>query len=84
MSAGKGDSPRPFDGEKYRQNYNAIFGRRYPEWICADCGCLHGNRPTPIPHFSTWHYGECGICGAFAVEVTEPRDFGGLRKGWDK
>jgi hypothetical protein len=23
--AGKGDSPRPVDGEKYRQNYDKIF-----------------------------------------------------------
>lgn len=25
MSAGKGDSPRPVDGPKYRQNFDAIF-----------------------------------------------------------
>jgi len=25
MSAGKGDSPRPVDGEKYRKNWVAIF-----------------------------------------------------------
>jgi hypothetical protein len=27
MSAGKGDSPRPVDGEKYRSNYDKIFKR---------------------------------------------------------
>jgi hypothetical protein len=84
MSAGKGDMLRAVNGEVYRRNYNHIYGRKYPEWICATCGCLHGNNPTPTPHFATWHYGKCGICGAFAVEVTEPRDFGHLRKGWDK
>ena len=27
MSAGKGSTPRPVDGEKYRQNFAAIFQR---------------------------------------------------------
>ena len=27
MSAGKGDSPRPVDGDKYRSNYDGIFKR---------------------------------------------------------
>jgi hypothetical protein len=27
MSAGKGDTPRPVDGGKYRANYDAIFRR---------------------------------------------------------
>lgn len=30
MSAGKGDKPRPVDGEKYRANYDAIFRKRKP------------------------------------------------------
>jgi hypothetical protein len=30
MSAGKGDKPRPVDGEKYRANYEAIFLKRKP------------------------------------------------------
>jgi len=84
MSAGKGDMLRAVNGEAYRRNYVRIFRKQYPDWICKTCGCLHGNNPTPSPHFATWHYGECGICGEFAVEVTEPRDFGFLRKGWDK
>ena len=25
MSAGKGDTPRPVDGEKFRKNYDKIF-----------------------------------------------------------
>lgn len=30
MSAGKGDSPRPVDGEAYRRNHERIF-RRFTE-----------------------------------------------------
>ena len=84
MSAGKGDMLRAVNGDVYRLNYDAIFGRRYPTWICASCGCLHGNRPSPHPIGATWHFGECDVCGDCGVEVTEPRDFGHLREGWDK
>lgn len=28
MSAGKGDTPRPVDGDRYRANYDDIFGVR--------------------------------------------------------
>jgi hypothetical protein len=28
MSAGKGDKPRPVDGDKYRENYDRIFGKK--------------------------------------------------------
>ena len=28
MSAGKGDKPRKVDGEKYRSNYDRIFGKK--------------------------------------------------------
>ena len=28
MSAGKGDSPRPIDGGKYRENWDRIFRRK--------------------------------------------------------
>jgi hypothetical protein len=27
--AGKGDAPRPVNGEKFRANYEDIFGRRF-------------------------------------------------------
>ena len=27
-SAGKGDAPRPYDGQRYRNNYETIFRRR--------------------------------------------------------
>ena len=51
----------------------------YPVWICVPCGNKHGNRSAGI---ATFHYGVCGICGKEAI-VTEPRDFGHLKDGWD-
>jgi hypothetical protein len=38
MSAGKGDSPRKVDGDKYRANYDRIF-RKAPVRLC--CGNRH-------------------------------------------
>ena len=66
--------------------YGAEMMRRkpYPDWICDECGRLHGKRPEGNPHGATYHIGECGICGTGGVEVTEPRDFGFLKEGWDK
>lgn len=87
MSAGKGDTPRAVNGEVYRRNFEMIFPtktkRPYPDWICDECGRLHGKRPEGNPYGATWHYDECGICGNF-TECTEPRDFGYLREGWDR
>jgi hypothetical protein len=56
----------------------------YPSWICDECGRLHGKRPEGNPYGATWHIDECGVCGTGGVEVTEPRDFGHLREGWDE
>ena len=63
-----------------------IMKRRkpYPDWICDECGRLHGKRPQGNPYGATYHIGECGVCGTGGVEVTEPRDFGHLKEGWDK
>ena len=61
----------------------------YPSWICWDCGNKYGawyqggTYTGPKVHCSTNHYGTCGICGNAEVSVTEPRDYGGLVKGWD-
>lgn len=52
----------------------------YPAWICEDCGEEHGRRECGI---ATWHPDECGICGEYAY-VTEPRDYGHLKDGWEK
>jgi hypothetical protein len=52
----------------------------YPEWICSPCGRLHGRRECGV---TTWHYDPCGICGERTL-VTEPRDYGHLKEGWQK
>jgi hypothetical protein len=78
MSAGKGDSPRPVNGARYRRNYETIFALPYPDWICRECGEAHG-RGMPAGHVSTWHEDLCGVCGKF-TSVSEPRDFGHLKK----
>jgi ribosomal protein L37AE/L43A len=84
MSAGKGDSPRAVNGEAYRRNFDAIFSRSYPDWICAECGRKHGKRPDGNPYGATWHIDTCGVCDTSGIEVTECRDFGHLKEGWDK
>jgi len=78
VSAGKGDRPRPVDGDRYRANYDRIFDPPYPAWICRPCGEAHG-RGMPEGHVSTWHMDVCGVCGE-ATSVSEPRDFGHLKK----
>jgi hypothetical protein len=81
MSAGKGDTPRPVDGDRYRRNYEAIFLKPYPDWICDECGRLHGKRPEGNPYGATYHFGTCDLCG-HSTDVTEPRDWGHLRDSW--
>lgn len=54
----------------------------YPDWICSDCGHRHG-RGWPEGHCATWHIDTCGLCGQHK-RVTEPRDFGHLKPGWEK
>lgn len=54
----------------------------YPDWICADCGMRWGRKPDGNRH-ATLHAGTCGICGNRDV-VTEPRDYGHLRDGWQR
>jgi hypothetical protein len=62
----------------------------YPTWICHDCGVKYGawykkgEYVGPKSHCSTMHIGECGVCGATDVAVTEPRDYGHLRVAWKK
>jgi hypothetical protein len=51
----------------------------YPQWICHPCGIRHGNR---IAGIACWHFGLCGICQN-ETSVTEPRDFGHLKHGWE-
>lgn len=56
--------------------------REYPAWACFPCGNKYG-RGMPEGHVCTIHTGVCGICGDTRA-VTEPRDFGHLKPGWDK
>lgn len=51
----------------------------YPSWVCYPCGERHGKRPCN-PH-ATWHTDTCDVCSADAY-VTEPRDFGHLKRTW--
>lgn len=53
----------------------------YPVWVCNDCGNRYGNRKAG--EGATWHYDKCDICKC-AGTVTEPRDFGHLKDGWEK
>jgi len=53
----------------------------YPDWICGPCGAKHGRRDAN-PH-ATWHPDTCNVCGEQTM-VTEPRDYGHLKDGWDK
>ena len=52
-------------------------------WICAKCGQAYGRRPDGNPYGATWHIGDCDVCSAKDVEVTEPRDYGYLRETLD-
>jgi hypothetical protein len=84
--SGKGDTPRAVNGTLFRRNWDGIFmmkPKQYPDWICNQCGRLHGKRPEGNS-VATYHIGRCGVCGTGGIEVTEPRDFGHLREGWDK
>lgn len=50
----------------------------YPDWICFPCGEKYGRKQVGI---ATWHVGTCDVCGQTDA-VTEPRDFGHLKKNW--
>ena len=50
----------------------------YPTEICHPCGVEYGYR---LPLLASIYHGRCGVCGAVG-HVTEPRDYGHLREGW--
>jgi hypothetical protein len=62
--------------------------KKYPNWICHECGVAYGGwykKGTyigPKLHYATVHQGNCDLCGAIDVPVTEPRDYGYLRARW--
>ena len=54
---------------------------RQPMWCCSDCGNRYGQRiPTGV-HIASYHNGLCEVCGVWKA-VTEPRDFGYLKRTW--
>ena len=57
-----------------------IRQKKYPEWICLDCGLKYCNR-TNLHSKATFHFNKCGCCGSDNIPCTEPRDFGHL-KSW--
>jgi len=62
--------------------------KKYPDWICHECGVAYGGwykkgvYVGPGNHYATMHQGDCELCGATNVAVTEPRDYGYLRASW--
>ena len=58
-----------------------------PDWVCRDCGGQwglwwdNGSYSGPPVYCSTFHYGECDVCHSKAG-VTEARDYGYLKQGW--
>lgn len=60
-----------------------------PDWVCTDCGCRWGSwwdgpeYTGPAHHRATFHVDRCGVCGNTKI-VTEARDFGYLKEGWDR
>jgi len=58
-----------------------------PDWVCDDCGVKWGNvwdgetYSGPRLHCATYHEGECDVCHK-ERPVTEARDYGYLRTGW--
>ena len=62
---------------------------KQPDWVCDDCGQRWGRWYEdgeyfgPQPHYATYHTGKCGVCRQ-EKSVTEPRDYGFLRRNWDK
>ena len=41
MSAGKGDAPRPIDGQKYRENWDQIFCRKRLKVVAPMSAFVH-------------------------------------------
>jgi hypothetical protein len=47
----------------------------YPSWVCADCCTKAGGKHRRADGISTWHTGDCEVCG-ITQWVTQPRDYG--------
>jgi hypothetical protein len=53
MSAGKGDAPRPVDGQKFRQNYDEIFARKDDKTLASMSAFVHICTHTEAPAATT-------------------------------
>jgi hypothetical protein len=53
----------------------------YPEWVCYECGLKYGKH-VGLDRVVSYHLNQCGVCGK-VCSVTEPRDFGHLKDGWE-
>lgn len=62
---------------------------KQPDWVCRDCGGKwglwwdDGYYYGPPAHCATFHEDKCGVCGK-TTGVTQARDYGYLREGWQK
>ena len=69
--------------------HKAHADRNQPDWVCRDCGGQwglwwdDGHYYGPPAHCSTFHHGTCGVCHQSAG-VTEARDYGYLKEGWQQ
>jgi hypothetical protein len=53
VSAGKGDAPRPVDGQKFRQNYDEIFAREGEKTLACMSAFVHICTHTETPAATT-------------------------------
>lgn len=79
----------PYDDTETWMKLMKTISTKQPDWVCFDCGeqwgrwYEDGEYFGPSPHYSTNHMGKCSVCEQ-VKSVTEARDYGFLRKGWDK
>ena len=60
---GKGDAPRPVDGNNYRDNHDMIFGRH-----CRKCVSFSMQGDHPDPHY---HSAICALHGELCGNEAE-------------
>jgi hypothetical protein len=53
VSAGKGDAPRPVDGERFRQNWDEIFARKADKTLASMSAFVHIRPHTETPAATT-------------------------------
>jgi len=63
--AGKGDTPRPVDKEKYERNFERIFGRKH---VFHECGPECDNEFCPYCRGGLAH---CKVCGQAEADLED-------------